>query len=63
MPFLMELDDAVERIVVAIERRQRLAAFPFPLSTFLRAAQVFPRWLRDAVAARHRREKRDGPNR
>jgi short-subunit dehydrogenase len=60
MPFLMELDDAVEAMLGAIGRRERLLAFPFPLSTLLRVAQLLPRALRDRLAARHRREKTGG---
>lgn len=59
MPFLLEPDDAVARMMRAIRRRERLRAFPFPLSTLLRVAQLLPRVLRDRLAAGHRREKRD----
>lgn len=52
MPFLMELDAATAKIIRIIERKQRIAAFPFPLSTLVRAAQIFPARLYDCIAAR-----------
>lgn len=61
MPFMVELDDAVATMMSAIRRRKRLHAFPAPLSTLMRVAQVLPRALRDRLARRHRREKRDAP--
>ena len=35
MPFIMELDAAVERIERAIEKKRTEYAFPFPLSTMV----------------------------
>jgi len=58
MPFLVEADDAVERMMRSIRRRRPAFAFPRPLSTFVWLAQVFPRGLYDRIAARVRREKR-----
>jgi short-subunit dehydrogenase len=58
MPFLVPEEEAVGRIVRAIHRRERLAAFPFPMSTLVRLGQVFPRSVYDALAGRLRREKR-----
>jgi short-subunit dehydrogenase len=58
MPFLMELDAAVDVMAAAIRRRVPHVAFPRPLSTLAWIAQVFPRRLYDAVASRVRREKR-----
>ena len=42
MPFLLELDDAVERMVRGIERRDGLVAFPLPLFALVWLAQVLP---------------------
>jgi short-subunit dehydrogenase len=53
MPFLLELSDGAARIIKIIERRKAIAAFPFPLSTFVRVAQIFPAWLYDRIAARN----------
>ena len=36
MPFLMELDDAVKKIVSAIEKRRKSYAFPWQLATIVR---------------------------
>lgn len=57
MPFLVDPDDAVERMVEAIRRRKRLLAFPRPLSTLVWLGQLFPPWLYDRLASRVRREK------
>ena len=53
MPFLMELDAGAAKIIRIIEQKKRIAAFPFPLSTFVRAGQLFPAWLYDFIAARN----------
>jgi short-subunit dehydrogenase len=52
MPFLMELPDATAKIVRIIERKKKIAAFPFPLSTLVRAGQMFPAWFYDRIASR-----------
>lgn len=59
MPFLVELDDAVERIWGAIEDRRRLFAFPRPLSTLVWALQIAPRRFYDWLGSRVEREKDD----
>lgn len=53
MPFLMELPIAASKIISLIERKKKIAAFPFPLSTFVRLGQIFPAWLYDYLAARN----------
>jgi short-subunit dehydrogenase len=62
MPFMIELDDAVERIARAIERRDRLVLFPWQLAWIRWVAQIFPRSLYDAIASRLRRDKRRDPD-
>lgn len=57
MPFLMELDDAVDLMARAIRRRRRLFAFPFPLSTLVWLGRLFPRSVYDRLVSRHRRDK------
>ncbi|MGB0646612.1 MAG: SDR family NAD(P)-dependent oxidoreductase [Bradymonadia bacterium] len=52
MPFIMELDAAVDLIDRAIEKKRTEYAFPFPLSTMVRLARWFPNWLYDALVAR-----------
>ncbi len=59
MPFLMELDDAVERIARGIERRDALVAFPLPLFSLVWLAQLFPAAIYDRIGSRVGREKRD----
>ncbi len=50
MPFLMELEDGVKKILTIIEKKKKSAAFPFPLSTLVRAGNFFPIWLYDRIA-------------
>jgi short-subunit dehydrogenase len=50
MPFIMELDDGVKKILSIIEKKKKSAAFPFPLSTLVRAGNFFPIWLYDRIA-------------
>jgi len=57
MPMLMELDDALDVMVRAIDRRQRLLAFPRPFSSFVLLARIFPAAVYDWVASRVRRRK------
>jgi short-subunit dehydrogenase len=59
MPFLMELDDAVERIARGIERKDALVAFPLPLFSLVWMAQVLPAWVYDRIGSGVRREKRE----
>jgi short-subunit dehydrogenase len=42
MPYLMELDDAVKKIVRAIETRKKSYAFPWQLASIVRAAMILP---------------------
>lgn len=52
MPFLMEVEDAAERIVEGIRKRSPIVAFPAPLSTVARLAPMMPARLWDAIASR-----------
>ncbi len=52
MPFLMELPDGAAKIIKIIERKKKIAAFPFPLSTLVRLGQIFPARIYDFIAAR-----------
>lgn len=58
MPFLLETEDAVDRMVRAILRRDRLLTFPLPLAMATWFAQVLPPAVYDGLASRLRREKR-----
>jgi len=53
MPFLMELDDAVEKIANAIERRKKSYAFPWQLATIVRAGMIMPIWMYDRISRRN----------
>lgn len=53
MPFLMELDDAVMKIVRAIEKRKKSYAFPWQLASFVRLGMVMPNFLYDRIAERN----------
>jgi short-subunit dehydrogenase len=53
MPFLMELDDAVQKIVRAIEKRKKSYAFPWQLATIVRAGMVMPIWMYDRISRKN----------
>jgi short-subunit dehydrogenase len=50
MPFLMELDDAVNKMVRAIERRRKRYSFPWQLATIVRAGMILPMWMYDQIS-------------
>lgn len=50
MPFLMELDVAVKKMVGAIERRRKRYSFPWQLATIVRAGLIMPIWMYDKVS-------------
>lgn len=53
MPYLMELDDAVEKILNAIEKGKRSYAFPWQLATIVRSGLVMPAAMYDWIAERN----------
>lgn len=53
MPFLMELDDAVQKIVRAIETRKKSYAFPWQLASIVRAGMVMPIWMYDRISRKN----------
>lgn len=53
MPFLMELDDAVAKIVTAIEKRKKSYAFPWQLATIVRAGMIMPNFMYDWISRRN----------
>ena len=57
MPFLVDMDSAVERITVAILGRKKSMAFPWPLAAVAWAARLLPRPLYDAMTSRIDRRK------
>ena len=53
MPYLMELDDAVKKIVSAIEKEKKTYAFPWQLATIVRATMLMPTAMYDWIAERN----------
>jgi NAD(P)-dependent dehydrogenase (short-subunit alcohol dehydrogenase family) len=53
MPYLMELDDAVSKIINAIEKRKKSYAFPWQLATLVRAGMVMPTFMYDRIASKN----------
>jgi short-subunit dehydrogenase len=53
LPYLMELDDAVEKIVRAIEKKRKSYAFPWQLATIVRTAMIMPASMYDRIASRN----------
>ena len=56
MPFLLETEDAVERMGQAILRKDAVFAFPWPTTALAHAGAALPRGVR-AWAARRFRSK------
>jgi hypothetical protein len=52
MPYLMELDDAVRKIISAIEKRKKVYAFPWQLASIVRAAMLLPVPLYDRIVSK-----------
>ena len=53
MPYLMELDDAVIKMMRVIEKRKKTYSFPWQLATIVRACMLLPIPLYDWIAARN----------
>jgi short-subunit dehydrogenase len=53
MPFLLELDDAVEKIVGAIEKKKKSYAFPWQLASIVRLGMIMPNFLYDQISRRN----------
>ena len=53
MPFLMELNDAVKKIIHAIEKRRKSYAFPWQLATIVRAGMIMPNFMYDWLVRRN----------
>lgn len=49
MPFLLETEDGVKRIVKAIEKEKRFYAFPFRFYLIIRLLNLFPSFLREKI--------------
>jgi short-subunit dehydrogenase len=53
MPFIMELDDGVRKIVRAIEKRKKSYAFPWQLATVVRVGMIMPNFMYDWISRRN----------
>ncbi len=53
MPFLMELDDAVKKILTAIEKKKKSYAFPWQLATIVRLGMIMPTFIYDSISRRN----------
>jgi NAD(P)-dependent dehydrogenase (short-subunit alcohol dehydrogenase family) len=53
MPFLMELDYAVNKIIRTIEKKKKSYAFPWQLATIVRAGMIMPNFMYDWIARRN----------
>jgi len=53
MPYLMELEDAIPKIIYAIEKRRRGYSFPWQLASLARACMLLPNSLYDWLALRN----------
>ncbi len=53
MPYLMELDDAVAKIVKVIEKRKKSYAFPWQLASVVRAGMIMPNFMYDWISRRN----------
>jgi short-subunit dehydrogenase len=52
MPMLMQLDEAVDRILAGIDRREGVVAFPLPMATLLAGSRLLPLAAYDALVRR-----------
>lgn len=53
MPYLMELDDAVKKMISAMEKEKKTYAFPWQLATFVRTGLLMPASMYDWIAERN----------
>ena len=53
MPYLMELDEGVNKIISAIEKGKKSYAFPWQLATVVRSGLIMPASLYDWIAERN----------
>jgi len=52
LPFIMEVDRAVGKIIHAIEKRKKSFAFPWQLAMYVHTGMIMPNFLYDLVARR-----------
>jgi hypothetical protein len=61
MPFILSLEDGVDRIHRAIRAGRREYAFPWPLVFMVRASRCLPNWVYDRLLKNRRAEKSNPP--
>ena len=49
MPFLLETEDGVSRIIKAIEKEKKIYAFPLRFYLIIRALNLLPKFLREKI--------------
>jgi short-subunit dehydrogenase len=54
MPFMVDCDEAVDRVLEGIERRAPVVAFPWQLASIARSGRLIPAAIYDRVVARAR---------
>jgi short-subunit dehydrogenase len=53
LPYLQELDEAVKKIVGAIEKRRKTYSFPWQLAAIVRAGMIMPIWMYDRISRKN----------
>jgi short-subunit dehydrogenase len=53
MPYIMEVEYAVKKIIHAIEKRKKSYAFPWQLATIVRVSMLMPTFMYDRIARRN----------
>ena len=53
LPWLMEVDEAVNKILSATEARKKSYAFPWQLATIMRAGMIMPNFMYDWISRRN----------
>ena len=53
LPYLQELDEAVKKMIVAIEKRRKTYSFPWQLATIVRAGMIMPIWMYDRISRKN----------
>ncbi len=53
LPYLLDVDDAVKKMIRAIEKRKKSYAFPWQLATIVRVGMVMPNFMYDWIARRN----------
>jgi len=53
LPWLMEVDEAVHKMLRAIEKRKKSYAFPWQLATIVRAGMIMPNFMYDWISRRN----------